>query len=310
MRDALRFLVDENETLRNMIDSCLEGLLIVGDLLELAQVSVDDPNVKGTWVFAAPPAFTMRPSSAAFIVGISADEVSPLPPQLASRIEYRSFTRIIPPDLSAPMPLREMLCETGMLELPERVWLRAPKEETATNFRDAMFARLAERGPSGSIDELEILDPASSVTYYRKRWSNPKRQSGTFVARRPQAYGAPIWCVARLIDGEPRQILDLPLHDKQAAHWRGCDAAWHLQMANDHSNRMPQKYRRRPANGGELLDFFSPLPLWARRRLMTIGRPEPRDRSLFSYFVPQRELAAEEEFLQRRLWLAPEHQTS
>lgn len=275
-----------------------------------SQVSVDDPNVKGTRVFAAPPGFIMRTSGTAFLIGISADEVSPLPPALASRIQYQSFTRTITPAPTAPIPLRDLLGETGMLELPERVWLRAPKEDTPASFRDAMFARLAGRGASGAIDDLEILDTATSVTFYRKRWSKPKRQTGIFVARRPQAYGAPIWCVARLIDGQPRQILDLPLQDKQAAQWRGCDAAWYLQMAIDHCNGTPQKFRRRTASGGAILDFFSPLPVWARRRLMVIGRPEPRDRSLFSYFVAHRELAAEEEFLQRRLWLTPEQQTS
>lgn len=307
--DSLRFIHD-GETQREIIESCLEGLLVGGDLLELAQVSVDDPNVKGTWVFAAPPAFIMRPSGIAFLVGISADEVSPLPPHLSARVEYRGFTRTLSTDPSSTVELRVLLSETGMFELPERVWLRAPGEESAKAFRDAIFARLDDRGPSGSIEDLEILDPASSVTYYKKRWIKPKRQSGTFVAKRPQAYGAPIWCVARLIEGEPRQILDLPLHDKHSARWRGCDAAWHLQMAIDHCNGNSQLYRARPISGGSILDFYSPIPLWAQRRLMIFGRPEPRKRSLFSYFIPQRELAGEEEFLQRRLWLALEKHTS
>jgi hypothetical protein len=248
----------------------------------------------------------MRPSGAAFLVGISADELSPLPPQLAARIEYRSFTRTLAPEPSSAIPLHLLLRETGLLEHPERVWLRAPREEAAVTFRDRVFARLEGRGASGTIDDLEILDPATGVIYYKKRWSKPKRQTGIFVARRPQTYGSPIWCVVRLIDGGPVQILDLPLRDQQAARWRGCDAAWHLQMAIDHCNGTPQKYRSRAAAGGAVLDFFSPLPLWAQRRLMIFGRPEPRNRSLFSYFVPARELAVEEEFLQQRLWLAPE----
>jgi hypothetical protein len=308
VRDALRFLADDTALLREIIDACLEGLLVVGDLLELSRVSVDDPDVKATWVFAAPPAFIMRPSGAAFIVGLSTDEISPLPPALASRIEYRSFTRTLTPEPSAPASLRDFLSETGMLELPERVWLRAPKKDAPRSFRDGVFSRLAASGASGPIEDLEILDPATSVTYYTGRWTKPKRHTGVFIARRPQAYGAPIWCLARLTEGRPHQILDLPLPDKQAAQWRGCDAAWHLQMAIDHCNRAPQKYRRRPAAGGAILDFFSPLPVWARRRLMVIGKMEPKDRSLFSYFVPDRELAAEEEFLQQRLWLAPVEQ--
>src|SRR5262245_31565823 len=70
VRDSLRFLAEEGDALTDMIETCLEGLLIVGDLLELSQVSVDDPSVKSTWVFAGPPAFIMRTSGAAFVAGI------------------------------------------------------------------------------------------------------------------------------------------------------------------------------------------------------------------------------------------------
>jgi len=51
-------------------------------------------------------------------------------------------------------------------------------------------------------------------------------------------------------------------------------------------------------------DFFSPLPLWAERRLAIIGRPAERERCLFSYQIPQVEAATEEQFMQSRLWLA------
>ena len=35
--------------------------VIGGDLLELNQVTIDDPDRKGTWLFAAPPGFVVRP---------------------------------------------------------------------------------------------------------------------------------------------------------------------------------------------------------------------------------------------------------
>jgi hypothetical protein len=76
-------------------------------------------------------------------------------------------------------------------------------------------------------------------------------------------------------------------------------------MAIDACRGSPQKYRRRPTPDGTLLDFFSPLPLWAERRLAIIGSPAERAHCLFTYHISERELAAEEEFLQKRLWLAP-----
>ena len=126
--------------------------------------------------------------------------------------------------------------------------------------------------------------------------------SGCFVARRPQAYGAHIWGFALLTGGELERFLDFPLKGRKE---RGSDCAWHLQMAIDHGLGVPQKYRKRSADGGALFDFFSPIPLWAERRLSILGRTAQRERCLFSYFIPEAELEAEEQFLQKHLWLAP-----
>ncbi len=52
------------------------------------------------------------------------------------------------------------------------------------------------------------------------------------------------------------------------------------------------------------LDFFSPLPLWAQRRLMIFGRPMPPEKCLMSYWLPSGEAKVEERFLQDRLWLS------
>jgi hypothetical protein len=301
VRECLGLLTPDQGSLDELVESCLEGLMVVGDLLELSQVSVDDPNVKGTWVFAAPPAFITRPSGSTFVIGISPDELTPLPATLASQIQYRSFTRVLP---GPPESVTAILRDTGMMEMTTEMWLRSPKEEGAAALKGSLLALLKTRGPSGSIEELEVLDPQSKPSFYKGRWKKVKSQTGIYVARRPQAYGAPIWCVCRLEDGQTMQILDLPLNEKSSARWRGCDAAWHLQMAIDSCNGTPQTYRKRPASGGAILDFFSPLPLWARRRLTILGRAEPPYRSLFSYYLPQEELAEEETFMQRRLWLA------
>ena len=151
------------------------------------------------------------------------------------------------------------------------------------------------------IHDLKILDSSRPVTYYRGRWVDPTDHDGPFVARRPQEFGAPIWCLVELRNGDPVCLLDLPL---ARTRWRGCDSAWHLQMAIDHDRGTPQLYRRRVDRDIVRFDFFSPLPQWSQRRLMILGRPVARDRCLFSYLLPADEADAEEAFLQESLWLS------
>ena len=143
---------------------------------------------------------------------------------------------------------------------------------------------------------LSARDPS----YYKGCWVAPKRETGCYVARRPQAYGAPLWGLALLVEGALQKFLDFPFRRDK---WRGSDFARHLQMAIDSCRGSPQKYRRRRTVKGTCLDFFSPVPLWAERRLAIIGRPAERERCLFSYQIPDAELAAEEKFLQTHLWI-------
>lgn len=298
--ESLQYLTEDNATMAERVAASADGLIIGGDLLELNQVTIDDPTVKGTWVFAAPPSFVVRPGGSVFIIGIVPDEATPLPASLNERIAYEGFARVLTPQPSEDLP--SILRDLGLLELSESVWLKAPKLESATELRDGMLRRLAGQPPSGAVADISILDPARNVDYYVGRWINPRKESGNYVGRRPQAFGAPLWGFASLTDGVVTRFLDFPL---KGTRWRGCDVAWHLQMAIDRCRGTPQLYRRRPTPGGTCLDFFSPLPLWAQRRLAVLGRPAPREKCLFSYWIPERELVSEEAFLQERLWLAP-----
>ena len=297
VEQALEYLTDDNR-IRERINDAIEGLIVGGDLLELSRVATEDPNVKGTWVFPAPPAFVARSSGTVFILGIVPDEASPLPTSLGERIAYEGYGRVLVPNASEDLP--SVLRGLGLLQIAEAVWVRAPRPESATQLREAMVRRLGNQPRSGAIAELLILDPDRSVTYYRGRWSAPKKETGAYVARRPQAYGASLWGFAQLEDGAVTRFLDFPL---KGARWRGSDVAWHLQMAIDCLRGTPQLFRRRTASDGVILDFFSPLPLWVQRRLAITGRPVPAEKCLFSYFIPDREADAEETFLQQRLWL-------
>lgn len=298
--ESLQFLVEGQPEMKDRLTITAESLLVGGDLLELSQVTIDDPAVKGTWVFAAPPSFVVRPGGSIFLMGIVPDELTPLPATLNTRVVNQGFSRVLTPQPLEDLP--SVLRDLGLLEVPMDRWLKTPKPESPTELCNSMLRRLMEQPVSGAVADVSLLDPARNVSYYVDRWVDPTKESGNFVARRPQMYGEPLWGFARFTDGVVTAFLDLPL---RGTRWRGCDVAWHLQMAIDHCRGTPQLYRRRPGADGTCLDFFSPLPLWAQRRLAILGRPAQRENCLLSYWIPQPELATEEAFLQHNLWLSP-----
>jgi hypothetical protein len=302
--EGLQYLTEDKDSIKERLTDLTNRLVISGDLLELNQVTTDDPAVKGTWVFAAPPSFVERPDGSIFLLGVVPDEATPLPASFSDRVVYEGLVRVIMPETSED--LKAVLSGLGWLKLSTTAWLRDPQPESAAEMREAMLGRLASQPASGHIADALILDPKRDAHYYSDRWVNPASHNGHFVARRPQEHGAPLWGFATVVNGVVTTFLDFPL---KAARWRGCDVAWHLQMAIDEGLGERQTYRCRDASGGAFLDFFSPLPLWAERRLAVLGHPATRERCLFTYWIPQREVASEEKFLQERLWLARQKET-
>lgn len=287
------------DSLPDAVDDAIEALIVGGDLLEINDVVIDDSDVRQTWVFAAPPSFVVRPSGSVFLLGVVPDQDAFLPSTLTGRVLPRGNTRVLEPQSGEDLP--RQLRELGLQQLSDRAWLRSPQTEDPAEMLSRYQRLLANQPPITEVRDIQILDSARSVTYYRGRWTNPTDQEGTFVARRPREFGAQIWCLVELREGEPVRLLDLPLARNR---WRGCDTAWHLQAAIDHSRGTPQRYRRRTDGDGVRFDFFSPLPQWSERRLMNLGKSVPRDACLFSYVVPANEADTEEAFLKRNLWLS------
>lgn len=296
--DCLEHLANSDE-LTPIVENAIEGLTVGGDLLELNQVTTDDPDAKGTWLFAAPPSYVVRPNGSIFLTGIVADRDTYLPQALMERIKYDGFTRAIMP--APDEQLKDELAELRLQPLSSDNWLKPPKAESAVECFERHNTKLSALDRSGAIPELQIIDPSKSVSYYRSRWIKPKAQTGMFVGRRPQEFGSPIWCVVMLQDGHAKNLLDLPMHKSRL---RGCDAAWHLQMAIDRINGSPQTYSVRTTDQYAFIDFYSPLPLWVERRLMLLGRHADANGCLLSYRIPVVELSTEEEFIQQRLWLS------
>lgn len=298
--ESLQYLVVDGD-LASRLEDIVETLTIGGDLLELTHATTDDPGVRGTWLFAAPPSYIIRQSGDIFLTGIVSDQDTYIPRALASRIRYDGCSRILSPERGED--LAGELSELGLQHISQAKWLKAPRAQAAEDLYADLDARLKAGSRSGSITHLQILDTDKPVRYYRGRWMGVKNQTGIFVARRPQEYGSPIWCFVELEAGVATRLLDFPLPRQR---WRGCDAAWHLQMAIDHSRGKPQRYRRRRDEQNIYLDFFSPLPIWAQRRLMIIGRKAVPRNCLMSFRIPKQEAEEEERFLQTQLWLAPQ----
>jgi len=305
LRQSLAHLTQSpsRDILDERIEAALEMLCVVGDLLELENVTSMDSNVKGTWVFAAPPTFVIHPSKEKFfILGITHDDLSPLPDSLGRRLQYSGFVRFLVPENGEN--LQETLLQLGLRELSWNAWHKLPKHKTAQDFLTQMQQKLDQQPACGAIPEIEILDPDLSTRSYKKRWTIPKKHTGKYVARRPQEYGAALWGYTELADGAPVRFLDLPLKN---VRFRGCDTAWHLQLAIDHCRRSPQTYRCRRIGDEMLLEFFMPLPMWAQRKLAVIGRQAEQPNCLFAYYVPVSEAVEEERFLQEQLWLSREN---
>lgn len=299
MIDSHRGLVDDLDAFAERIEAVIETLVSIGDLLELGDVALEGERVKSTWLVAAPPAFVVRKSGTAFILGLSADEQTPLPTEMRSRVTVDRAIRSIEPYEGED--LGTVLRELGLREMSDAGWHRTPRHVDATGLLASYDAKLAACSRSGEVPDLLVLDGGRNTQSYRRRWAHPGSLTGLFVVRRPQTFGADLWGYAELHDGAAQKLLDLPLHSER---WRGCDVAWRIQMAIDALAGRPQEYRLTLTDVGSRFDFFSPIPSWARRRLAVIGREiEPAD-CLMSFLVPTTEVAAEEAFLNDLLYLS------
>lgn len=294
----LRGLVPDMEKARELVEGTLEAMISHGDVLEQPEVQ-DGTSMTRLLLYAAPASFVVRQSGLVVLLGVAADQLSPLPSDLERRIQYLGHVRRLIPS-SPTEDLRDELRQIGLIELSSDAWLKGPKSCTALQAVATSDRSLDAVPPSRDIPGLLLLDPAKPVRYYRGRWVVPKAQTGRFVARRQQAYGADLWCYVQLANGQPERMIDLP---QRGSRWRGCDEAWHLQMAIDAQRGTPQHFRVTPSGDAVVLEFFSPVPAWARRRWDAIGEPVPSVGSLFAYRIPRPEIEEERRFMREALWL-------
>jgi len=293
-------LVDDLPAIKEATSETLEAVVAYGDLLEQR---AEIPGQEGKpLLYAAPPAFVMRRSGSAMLIGIAADQPSPLPQGLQDLIEYFNHVRRMPADAGGG-DRRSQLTGLGLIEISPEAWLKAPSPERYAQCLDRANTLLDAAPSTVDISGMMLLDPLQPVRYYRGRWVEHTKNSGRFIGRRPQAYGADLWCYIELEKGVPQKFLDLPLPRSPV---RGCDEAWRIQAAIDAKRTEPQVFRvRRGSVGWVVLDLFSPVPMWAQRKWDAVGEPLPRSAgSLFSYRFRQTEVEEELKFARDILWLA------
>ncbi len=293
----LEGIIDDDSALQELIENTLDAIVAHGDLLEARDVSNTEERDTKNLLYLAPPSFVMR-ESGAVLLGIVPEHNSALPSELELSIEYCNYIRRLPPGIA---DLQARLSELGLVEISYEAWLRLPHLETGKEHLERLGFLLQSAPPAIDVPGFSLIDPTKSVRYYRGRWTDKLNSNGRFVGRRPQAYGADLWCYFEMVAGKPVRFFDLPL---QNSRFRGCDEAWHLQAALDAERNSPQVVRVQHDRGFALFDLFSPVPMWARRRWDAIGEPLSRKGCLFSYKFSENEVEEELRFARQHLWLA------
>jgi hypothetical protein len=222
--------------------------------------------------------------------------------ELENAVEHSGHIRSISV-ADVPDELHEKLEGLGFRKIPLDSWMAAPRKETPEAHLENAKRKLSKAQECREIPDLVIIDPGKKVTFYKERWVSELKKSGFFIGRRPKAYGAALWCFVELKDGQPCRFIDLPTGGSSAG---GCDEAWRLQAAVDHMNGQPQQFRGRPApDGSTCLDFYSPVPRWAKRRWSALGvNVPPGQGALFTYKFENHEIDDELEFITGQLWLS------
>jgi hypothetical protein len=298
VRDVLLPLLNQGDDLtRDDLVDVVESLIATGDLLELRQASTH----AGRLLYLGPPAFVTKVSGEYLVFGIRPDD-RPLIDDERATLNFEAHLRVL---RAEPEVAHEILSAAGLNEVRRDRWLRHPLRTDSSRFVAEYRTRLDAARSSGTVEGLELLDPERPVHFYRGRWrAVSPEDSGDFVARRPQAYGANAWCLVRIEGGHPLRLIDFPA---QGAGAPARDEAWRLQAAIDAERGVPQLWRRRLISGSDgacVLDLFGPVPSWAERHLGVLGTPRDRSQgALFSYRFEGAAIEPAEGVLTEMLWM-------
>jgi hypothetical protein len=288
--------VDEHFAER--IERVTEELIVFGDILEMRAAA--DDSARGFILRPAPPSFVARRNGSLAILGVAGDYITPLTGELELRVIARGALRILPP--TDCEDTQTLLRELGLLKLSERAWLRLPSVESAQSHIAFWRQQVANEPIAARLDGVRILDTSQSPTFYNDRWCEPTaRHTGLFIARRPQRYGAALWCLAEIERGIVQRFKDLSAPGDKL---RPFDLAWRIQAAFDALAGTPQRYRcSSRETPTTTLRFYSPLPSWCERHLAIVGQKTKADKCLFSFEIPTNAIQGELKLLHETLWM-------
>lgn len=290
-----------DELKREDLVDLLDQLVASGDLLELH----DESDRSTRLLYLAPPSFIESVPGTYLLMGVRPFGTPIVGDELAEAIEYEVHTRILMID---PAEADGELRSRGLQRVPKDRWVSSPKAESAAEFIKRHGTQLEVAAEAGQLDGLVLVDPVANVRYYRGRWRAPTpADTGDFVARRPQAYGADLWCLVRFQAGEPQRLLEFPVNDPVVP---GRDEAWRYQAAADALRGTPQQFRlRHGASPGadSSVDFFSPLPGFVERYVQFAGLALGKTPgALFSFRLPAEAVGDVTAFLTDMLWMVSE----
>jgi hypothetical protein len=287
-------LLDDNSELHDRLVELTQALIGYGDLVEMGETSGINSRRS---LFLGYPRFVRRSDNSFVLIGIRPEDAPLISDDLGTHVDLALYVRI----LAGTTATREQLVQQGLREISAQRWLRSPAVTDADAFARTYDELLTAQPPSGQIADLKVLDPNKPVTYYRGRWRAPSSDdTGRFVARRSQAYGADLWAYVELAGGEHLRFVDLPLD----LRLRGCDEAWRLQAAIDSVRSTPQLARvHGTGHGSVVIGLTIPPPAWLQRRWDHFGRPAQIKGSLFAYEFATKDAREELAFAKELLWL-------
>lgn len=295
--EAVRQVLDALVPLtKEEVGEAFDAVVAAGDLVEVIDSS---GGQRRRLIYLGPPRYVQRSTGDLLLFGVRPDGAPLVGEGLIERVHIdRHLRRLVNPTAEE----LELVSAYGLDRLSEDKWMRHAPPQEAADLIEVYTGLLARQGPSGEIPGLRILDPTRNAAYYRGRWRTPdSSDSGVYVARRSQGYGADLWCVVELRDGSHVRLLDLPSLGRD----RGCDEAWRLQAAFDAQQGSPQEVIvRRTGTGRIQLGLPAPPPRWLQRRWDLLGNPAAVKSALFGYEFSPRDTRAELDFVKDHLWMS------
>ena len=288
---ALNSVTDDSD-LREKCRGVLENVIANGDLVESEDVA---SQTGYRLIYLAPPFFVRVNETKAMALGIVPDGIDPIPSGL--EVELRGPVRIV--GSGSGEPIAQTLKLAGFEELSYKSWAKAPDRVSCAELVSRFDKLIDRQQECGDVDGLSVLRGDAPNHWYRGRWGDQARLTGRFVARRPQKYGADIWCYVELDQGRSSRLVDLPIGRTAE---RGCDQAWRLQCALDAFHGDPQQYKlTRLSSDDTGVTVHIPPPAWLLRRWESMGTRYSDN--VFEFIFNSRDATREVQLLEQELWM-------